>query len=90
MSQEDLAARLGLATYTVASFERGTQRASAMQLFEIADVLEVQVEGLFSPDDSFEPKECNTSLPPDAQDVAGHYDALSKAHRSAIFAFLVA
>lgn len=90
MSQEDLARRLGLTKHTVDAFEQGTRRASAMQLFEIADVLEVQIEGFFSSDDSFEPKDRNTALPSETQGIAGHYDALSKRHRSAIFAFLAA
>ncbi len=89
MSQEELARRLGLSKHTVDAFEQGTQRASAKVLFEIAEVLELMIEGFFSSADSFEPVAPNPSLPPEAQDIAGHYDALSQAHRSAIFAFLV-
>ncbi len=90
MSQEELAGRLGLSKYTIDDFERGTRRASAKQLFEIAEVLEIQIEGFFSTDDSFEPRGCEPSLSPEVDGLAGHYDALSKTHRSAIFAFLVA
>lgn len=90
MSQDDLALRLRISRHTIDSFERGIRRASAKQLFEIADVLGVQIGVLFSQDDSFEPKDCNPSLPPEAQVVAGHYEALSSTHRSAIFAFILA
>ncbi|MDO5757839.1 MAG: helix-turn-helix transcriptional regulator [Rhodobacterales bacterium] len=90
MSQDDLAQRLHISTHTIDAFEQGMRRATAKQLFEIADALNVQIGVLFSQDDSFERKECDPSLPPEAQAIAGHYGSLSKSHRSAIFAFIVA
>tara|TARA_R110000787_G_scaffold51266_1_gene121603 strand:+ start:127 stop:489 length:363 start_codon:yes stop_codon:yes gene_type:complete len=90
MSQKELADKLGLSMQTIDAFERGARRASAKQLFEISEVLEVQIEGLFSTDDSFESGDYMLSLPPEVQGVIGHYEALSKTHRSAIFAFLLA
>lgn len=85
-----MAGRLGISRNTIDAFEQGTQRASAKQLFDIAEVLELQIEGLFSTDESFEPNKEKSSLPPEAQGVADHYDALSETHRSVIFTFLIA
>ena len=90
MSQDDLAKRLHISTCTIDAIEKGTRRATAKQLFEIADALNVQIGALFSQDDSFEKKECDPSLPPEAQAIAGHYESLSNTHRSAIFAFILA
>jgi transcriptional regulator with XRE-family HTH domain len=90
MSQEELAGRVGVSMHTIDAFEQGTRRASAEQLFEIADVLEVQIEGFFSTEVPVEPVTRRPSLPAEAESIAGLYDALSKSHRAAIFAFIAA
>jgi transcriptional regulator with XRE-family HTH domain len=92
ISQEELARKLGLSVQTVAAFELGARRASAKQLFEIAEVLDLKIERLFD-DLEGEPVESKPSTAPFGSDIdklAGHYDALSKSHRAAIFAFLLA
>lgn len=92
ISQKELANRLNLSTYSVAAFEQGSRRATASQLFDIAEILDLKVERLFGCPDS-EPVETKPSETPFAGDVdsmVGHYDALSKTHRAAIFAFLLA
>lgn len=92
MSQEELAEKLGLSAYSVAAFEQGSRRATAKQLFEIAEALDLQIERLFHrPDDEpWETKPSTTPFSGDIDNLAGHYDALSKSHRAAIFAFLLA
>ncbi|MEO9782134.1 MAG: helix-turn-helix transcriptional regulator [Sedimentitalea sp.] len=92
ISVENLARKIGLSASTVAAFEQGTRRASAKQLFEIADVLELKVQRLFNcPDNEpVEVRPTTAAFSGQGEEIAGHYDALSKSHRVAIFAFLLA
>ncbi len=92
MSRAELGRRLHLSEATVAAFEEGRRRATAQQLFEIADCLDVPVDGLFDwaerpvPQDSaIQPKRG-----PEVTALAEHYAALSQSHRAAIYAFLLA
>ena len=90
VSQEDLARKLGLSADTVAAFERGDRRATAKQLFDIAEVLNVKVEGFFNGfnDEPFEIACSAEPFPERSRDLVGDYHALSKTHRGAAFAFL--
>ena len=91
LSRDTLAGKLALSADTIAAFEEGTRRATAQQLFEIADILEVQIVGLFSQADAaVEDAPLRTPLEPETEGLVGFYGALSKAHRTAIFAFLLA
>lgn len=94
VSHKDLAKSLGLSVHAIAGFENGSRRATALQLFQIADALGMKVEGLFGKiqDEPFQGQKPTTmrELPPQVDEMVGHYGTLSKAHRSAAFAFLVA
>lgn len=92
ISQEELARKLGLSAHTIAAFEQGTRRATAKQLFEIAEVLDLKIERLFGGLDNERIKTTPSPTPfgTEIDVLAGHYDALSKSHRAAIFAFLLA
>ncbi len=48
LSQQDLAKVLSLSPRSVDAIERGSQRASAKQLFEIADALDFEIKEFFS------------------------------------------
>lgn len=93
LSRDEVARALHVSVATLAGFETGTRRASARQLFDLARVLDVTIEGLFDWSEVDRPAELRRPLPDAAKDlheVAGHYDALSQSHRAAIFAFLLA
>jgi len=90
LSQEDLAGRIGVSPKTIDAFEKGTRRATAVQLFALSQALEVRIEGLFSSEEQFEARSSTPVLPPETHKLAGHYHALGKSHRSAIFSFLLA
>ncbi len=94
VSHGDLARSLGLSVHTIAAFENGSRRATALQLFQIAEALDVQVEGLFGRvrDEPFSgpAPAAARPLPAQVDEMVGHYSTLSKSHRSAAFAFLVA
>ncbi|MGR3272212.1 XRE family transcriptional regulator [Thalassococcus profundi] len=92
MSQAELAAGLKITQRKIAAFENGTDRATAQQIFEIADLLDVDVTEFFDKADAPDAAGCARDIPDWAgvESVVGHYDVLSKAHRAAIFAFLLA
>ncbi len=90
MSQDDLAARLGVCAHVISAFEQGTRRIPAKQLFDLADVLEVRIEEIFCLEDTVDQAPRVPALSPEIQVLFGDYGALSKMHRSAIFAFLLA
>lgn len=92
LTQEELGRRLHVSEATVAAFEEGRRRASAQQLFEIAECLDVTIDGFF---DWVDPSAPDPVLPegfagPETRNLAGHYAALSTSHRAAIYAFLLA
>jgi transcriptional regulator with XRE-family HTH domain len=64
LSQQELAARLGLALQQVQKYENGANRISASRLYQLCQVLEVPVAWFFEemPNDVAEPK------PPAAND----------------------
>ncbi|MCW8844001.1 MAG: helix-turn-helix transcriptional regulator [Rhodobacteraceae bacterium] len=94
LSREALARKLCVSAHTIAAIEDGQRRANAPQLFEIADVLDVKIAGLFNwPEETAATPKQPSPAPPfegEARAVAGHYDALSMPHRKAVFAFLLA
>ena len=92
LSAEMLGARARLSAATVARFEAGTERATAAELFRLAEALDIPVEGFFDggADDAFRTDPAGTPEWPEAQDLVAHYDSLSASHRAVAFAFLVA
>lgn len=95
LSRADLAQTTGLSEHAIQSFEEGKRRATARQLFDIADALSVPVRTLFPSIAEERASTCAQSEPPipgfdDARNVAAHYHALSGPYRATSFAFLVA
>ena len=93
ISREELARKLHISTEAIAAFEEGRRRASAKQLFDMAQALGVAIEGFFDWNEAQKTTQKKPERPFDGAGIAeleGHYDALSDSHRAAIFAFLLA
>ncbi|WP_243612563.1 helix-turn-helix domain-containing protein [Shimia aestuarii] len=92
MTPGELGRRARLSEATVTAFEEGRRRATALQLFEIADCLDVPVEGLFDWAERPVPQVGATGVAfgSGTEALAEHYAALSRSHRAAIYAFLLA
>lgn len=90
ISQLELADRLNVSRQRIVDYEQGKRRASAKELFEIAKVIDLEIQDFFSRGNPLVPVVSMPSLPPEAQRLTEHYHTLSKPHRTAIFAFLLA
>lgn len=91
LSRMGLAMQLGVTEKHVADLEEGKIRASAMQLFQIAEILGVAIETFFAngQEDGGAAGTGPEFLNNEAREIVDQYNALSKPHRSALFDFLV-
>lgn len=93
MSQRELARLVAVAPRTIEDFESGRRRVSPQKLFEIAEILGIEVEFLFHQSAKGiideELSEPTPNILGGAVDqIILHYDSLSPRYRSTIFSFL--
>ena len=92
LSRAELARKLHVSEQTVSALEEGQRRADAKQLFQIADILGIDIPVLFTgvSDEPFEMPKLASPFGQEADTLLYQYEALSFGHRSAVYAFLVA